>query len=58
MRVRFGAIWNIEDTLSVSLGKRKEDLRKSLRACSLLAFPVLIVYPITYSAFQFISFVY
>lgn len=41
--VVFGNIWNIEDTLHVSLGRRKKDLRTSLKAGSLVAFPVLIV---------------
>lgn len=43
MGVGFGNIWNVVDTLNVSLGKRNKDLRRSLRACSLLACPILTV---------------
>lgn len=44
--------------LSVSLGKRRNDPKRSLRAYSLMAFPIWIVsIPITFPACQLIAFV-
>lgn len=53
-----GNIWNIDDVLSISLGKRNKDLWGSLGAYSPMAFPIFIVsISITSPVCAFIPFV-